>query len=164
MQADKGIPPARAEKGERAVALFEAAKGVLVLLLGFGVLSVVHKDVRAVAEELLLTFHLNPAHHFPSIFLDAAERLSDVRLWMIAALALAYAALRLIEAYGLWNGRRWAEWLAVASGSLYIPLEIDGIWHQPSSVRVSALALNIVVVAYIGWALWRKRVGGVTTP
>ena len=90
--------------------------------------------------------------------------MSDVRLWLIAALALAYAVLRLAEAYGLWFGRRWAEWLAVASGGIYIPLEISGIVEKLSWVRVGTLVLNIIVVAYIGWALWKKRAAATDGP
>ena len=40
------------DKGERVVAAFEAAKGLLVLLVGFGLLRVVNEDLQRVAEEL----------------------------------------------------------------------------------------------------------------
>jgi uncharacterized membrane protein (DUF2068 family) len=144
-------------KGERVVAAFEAAKGVLVLLVGFGLFAVVHQDLQTVAEELLRTFHLNPAKEFPRIFLEAAQRYSDVRLWMLAALALAYAALRLAEAYGLWRGYRWAEWFAVASGAIYNAPELYGVQQHASWVRIGALLVNIGIVAYIGRGLWRQR-------
>lgn len=147
----------RSVEGERLVALFEAAKGVVVLLVGFGLLAVVHQDVQTVAEELVHTFHLNPAKRYPRIFLDAADRYSDVRLWLLAALALGYAAMRLAEAYGLWFGRRWAEWFAVLTGGIYIGVEIDAVWHHVSWVRVGALVLNVGIVAYLGWALWQRR-------
>lgn len=144
-------------KGERLVAVFEAAKGLIVLLVGFGLLAVVHQDVQSVAEEFVRTFHLNPAKRYPRIFLEAAERYSDIRLWLLAALALGYAALRLAEAYGLWFGRRWAEWFAVLTGGFYILLEIDAVWNRVSWVRVGALVLNVAIVAYLGRALWRRR-------
>ncbi len=147
----------QAAKGERLVAVFEATKGILVLLVGFGLLAVVHQDVQSVAEELVHTFHLNPAKHYPRIFLEAADRYSDVRLWALAVLALGYAALRMAEAWGLWSGRRWAEWFAVASGAIYIAPEIYALWHRVSWVRVGALLVNVGIVAYIGWALWRRR-------
>jgi uncharacterized membrane protein (DUF2068 family) len=137
--------------------MFEAAKGVVVLLAGFGLLAVVHQDLQSVAEELVRTLHLNPAKHYPRIFLEAADRYSDVRMWALAALAIGYAALRLAEAYGLWFGRRWAEWFAVASGAIYIAPELYGVWQRVSWVRVGALMLNAGIVAYIGWALWRRR-------
>src|SRR6266542_5243662 len=34
---------------------------------------------------------------------------SDLRLWSLAALALAYSVVRLSEAYGLWHNRRSEE-------------------------------------------------------
>ena len=96
--------------------MFEAAKGTIVLLVGLGLLAVVHRDAQSAAEELVYTLHLNPAKRYPHIFLEAAERYSDVRLWLLAAAAFGYTALRLAEANGLWFGRRWAEWVAVLSG------------------------------------------------
>jgi uncharacterized membrane protein (DUF2068 family) len=66
--------------GVRVVAVFEAGKGLLVLAAGFGLLSVVHEDLYFVAVELVRHLHLNPANRSPRIFLDAAERMSDVRL------------------------------------------------------------------------------------
>jgi uncharacterized membrane protein (DUF2068 family) len=146
-------------QGERLVAVFEAAKGILVLLVGFGLLRVVHQDLESVAEQLVRTFHLDPTHRYPRIFLAVVDRFSDVKLWLLAAVALGYAAFRLIEAYGLWLGRRWAEWFAVASGGIYIPLEIYELFHRATWVKAGALALNVAIVAYIGWAMWRSRQG-----
>ena len=73
---------------------------------------------------MLTHFHLNAAKDYPSIFLDAARKLTDARRWTLAAMAAAYGTVRFIEAYGLWRERRWAEWLATGSGGLYIPFEI----------------------------------------
>ena len=99
--------------GIRAIALFEAAKGLLVLVAGLGLLSLVHRDVAALAERLVHFSHLNPASKYPHIFIDAAAGVTDVKLWMLAGGAGAYAVVRLVEAYGLWMGRAWAEWLAL---------------------------------------------------
>jgi len=139
--------------------VFEAAKGTIVLLVGLGLLAVVHRDAQSAAEELVYTLHLNPAKRYPHIFLEAAERYSDVRLWLLAAAAFGYAALRLAEAYGLWFGRRWAEWVAVLTGGFYVLLEIDAVWHGVSWVKVGALAVNVGIVAYLGSALWPRRGG-----
>ena len=146
-----------AARGERVVAAFEAGKGLLVLVVGFGLLAVVDEDIQVIAEELVRTLHLNPAKHLPRIFLEAVERAADTRLWVLAAFALSYATLRLVEAYGLWYGRRWAEWVAVASGSLYIPLEIYALTHRVSWLRAGTLVANIAIVGYIGFMLWRRR-------
>jgi len=148
-----------ADKGERVVAAFEAAKGTLVLLVGFGLLAFVDEDTQRLAEELVRTLHLNPAKHLPRIFLDAAERVADVRLWTLAAFAFAYSVLRLAEAYGLWFGKRWAEWFAVGSGALYIPFEAFALWERATWVRGATLTANIAIVAYVGLTLWRRQQG-----
>ncbi len=44
----------RHTKGLHIVALFEGTKGVLVLLAGFGLLSLIHKDVHEIAARLIL--------------------------------------------------------------------------------------------------------------
>src|SRR5260221_14732717 len=107
----------------RGVALFEGAKGALILLAGVGALALVHHDVQRVAEQLVGHLHLNPAKHYPRIFIDSAARLTDAHLWMLAAFAAAYCTIRFAEAYGLWHGRRWAEWLAAGSGGPSLPVE-----------------------------------------
>jgi uncharacterized membrane protein (DUF2068 family) len=130
----------------RSVAIFEAAKGAVVLLAGFGVLSLLHRDIRVAAAALVGRLHLNPAHRFESSFIEAAARVTDTGLWMIASAGFLYALFRFLEAYGLWSGRRWAEWLAVVSGGLYLPLEIYELVQRYTWVRVSAVIVNLIVV------------------
>ena len=150
--------------GVRVIAAFEATKGLLILLAGLGLLSIVHEDVQQIAENIVGHFHLNPASRYPRIFLELADRLADVRLWALATMALAYAGLRLIEAYGLWHGRRWAEWLAVASGAIYVPVEIYELFSGVTPLKVGTLALNIAIVAYMGRTLWVARRGAAVAP
>ena len=108
----------------RAVALLEAAKGALVLLAGFGALSLIHQDAQRLAEQLVGHLHLNPASRYPRIFVDTAAHLTDARLSLFATLAATYALVRGVEGYGLWRHRRWAEWFAAVSGGIYIPFEL----------------------------------------
>ncbi len=147
--------------GVRVVATFEAAKGGLVLVVGFGLLALVHHDVQAIAEQWVGHFHLNPASRFPRIFLDAAAATTDARLWLFACAALGYAGVRLIEAYGLWHERRWAEWFAVASSGLYMPIELFELWEGVTWVNLSLLMVNGAIVAYMSYALrqTKRRVG-----
>ena len=44
----------RLRGGVRMVAAFEASKGILILLAGFGLLSLVHHDVQQLAEDIRL--------------------------------------------------------------------------------------------------------------
>ncbi len=137
------------------MAAFEAAKGCLILLAGFGLLALVHHDLQAMAEHLVRRFHLNPASHYPRIFIDAAGAVTDSRLWLLASAALGYATARIIEAYGLWRERRWAEWFAVVTGAIYVPIEIYGLLHRVTWAKISLLVVNAAIVAYMSYALWQ---------
>jgi uncharacterized membrane protein (DUF2068 family) len=148
---------AHSKKGLRIVSLFEAAKGALVLIAGFGLLTLVHKDLHSVAEQLVRHLHLNPASHYPRIFIDAADKLTDVRLWAIALSALAYSAVRFAEAYGLWTARQWAEWFGLLTGAMYIPVELFEVVREATWPRVTVLIVNSGVVTYLAYVILQSR-------
>jgi len=139
--------------------MFEAAKGMLILLAGFGALSLIHHDLEQLAEELVRHLHLDPASHYPRIFIAAADRVSDTRLWLLAALAFGYAVMHLVQGYGLWRRQRWAAWLAIVAAASYVPLEVYGLLHGLSKIKVGTLVVNIVIVLYMGYELWHSRRG-----
>ena len=144
-------------RGVRLVAVFEAAKGVLVLSAGFGLLSLVHHDLQATAERLVRHSHMNPAHHYPRIFIEAASRTNDSRLRSLAVLAFLYAAVRFIEAYGLWRIRVWAEWFAIIAGSLFLPIEVYEMFRRATWTRGIVLLINLGIVVYLVAVLLANR-------
>jgi uncharacterized membrane protein (DUF2068 family) len=153
--AEEKAPP-HVHPAIRTIAIVEAAKGALVFLVGFGLLSLIHRDVEHFAERLVVHAHLNPASHIPKIFLEAASRTTDAHLWAYAALAAAYGIVRLVEGYGLWRERRWAEWLAALSAGIYIPFEVWHVMHRHGWISVAALILNILIVAVMVNALQKR--------
>ena len=152
---DLPVNPTR--RALQAVALFEAVKGAIVFGAGFGLLALLHRDVRHIAESLVTRLHIDPERHYAGVFLDAASRVTDAHLWGLAALALAYSVLRGAEAYGLWLSRRWAAWLGAAGGAIYVPIEVYELWHKPSIVKAATLVFNIAVVVFLVWTLKRRR-------
>jgi uncharacterized membrane protein (DUF2068 family) len=145
--------------GIRLVALFEGAKGALILLAGFGLLALGHRDLQVVADELVRRFHLNPAQHYPRIFIEAAGKTTDTRLWLLAGAALLYAMFRFVEACALWRERRWAGWFAAATGAIYVPLEIVELFRGITWVKLATIIVNLGIVAFMTWTLWRSRGG-----
>jgi uncharacterized membrane protein (DUF2068 family) len=143
--------------GLRVVAAVEATKGLLILAVGAGFFSLVHRDVQAVAEHVVRALHMNPASHTPRVFLDLAEKLTSTRLQLLALGATAYATLHLVEAYGLWRARRWAEWLTVVAGGFYIPFELYELWIRASWLKAALLAVNVVIVIYLIRELRRPK-------
>jgi uncharacterized membrane protein (DUF2068 family) len=151
------VPSSPAYKALKPIAVFEAFKGAIVLIAGFGLLSFLGRDAEDLAEKLVHRMHLDPANHYPQIFIHAMAEVTNTRLWLMAGFAALYAAVRFAEAYGLWHGRRWAEWLAALSGSVYVPVEIYQLLARITWARVGALVLNLIVVAYMVWLLTESR-------
>lgn len=132
-----------------AVALLEAAKGALIIAVGFGLLALIHQDVQARAEEIIRHFHLNPASSIPRIFLEAASKADGGRLDLLALGAFSYAAVRFAEAWGLWRGRPWAEWLGIVSGSIYLPIEVYELFASVTPIKLGIFLVNAVVVSVL---------------
>jgi uncharacterized membrane protein (DUF2068 family) len=75
-----------------------------------------------------------------------------------AAFAGLYATVRFIEAYGLWRLRAWAEWFAIVSGSIYVPIEIYEVFKHVTWLRVTVLIVNLVIVAYLVYVrVWMRK-------
>lgn len=137
----------------RTIALFEASKGILVLGASLALFRFVNADWQAYAETLVRHLHLNPANHYPRILLHWAGNITEPRLMALAFGAMFYAAIRLLEAYGLWLGRHWAIVLGMASAGLYLPFEILELLAHFSWLGFAVFAANIVIVAI----LWRHH-------
>lgn len=146
-----------AHKALRPIALFEAFKGTIILVAGFGLLGFMGRDNEAFAEELIRHLHLNPAHHYPHIFITAMAQQDDSRILMLAGFAGLYAAMRFAEAYGLWHERRWAEWLAALSSGVYVPIEVYELAYRANWFKFGTLVLNLVILAYMVWLLTENR-------
>jgi Predicted membrane protein len=142
-------PPRRQRRVLQAVATFEFFKGIFVVLMGICALLLVHKDAWLIAESLLALFHINTDRHSAQLFLDFADNVTDARLWAAARIAFLYSGLRFAEAYGLWKCRTWAEWVALVSGTLLLPLEVRELFRGVTLLRCSLLVGNVAVVLYM---------------
>jgi uncharacterized membrane protein (DUF2068 family) len=141
----------------RAVAALEFFKGVFVVLMGICAIALVHKDAWLIAERLLSRLHVSTDRRSAQIFLDFADSVTDARLWAAVRIAFAYAALRFTEAYGLWNARTWAEWVALVSGTLLLPLEVRQLFRGITFFRSALLVGNLAIVFYMLYIILENR-------
>src|SRR5512136_3487953 len=105
--------PERPPLALRSIALFEAAKGLLALAAACGVLSLRHTDLHVATDAFLLRHGIDPERHYTRLFIESVAKATNHHAGEIAALAFVYALIRLVEGYGLWQGKHWAEWFAV---------------------------------------------------
>ncbi len=138
-----------AKNGVRAIAIYEAFKGVIALLAGFGLLALINRDLADFAEDLVSVLHLNSEGRLAHRIVETITKLNSSNIKVFFVIALVYATKQFVEAYGLWRLRAWAEWLAIFSGVIYIPVEIYELIHKPTFTRAGILIVNVAVVVYL---------------
>ena len=67
-------PPATRASGRH---LFEFAKGVFVILMGYCAIALVQKDVWVIAESLFALFHIGKTAESAQVFLDFADNVTE---------------------------------------------------------------------------------------
>jgi uncharacterized membrane protein (DUF2068 family) len=89
---------------------------------------------------------------------EHALTLSSHSITLLALGAAGYAAIEVVEAVGLWLGKRWGEYFAAVATSIGLPLEVYDLSHKVTATALVLLAVNIALVAYL---LITKRLFGI---
>jgi uncharacterized membrane protein (DUF2068 family) len=150
----------------RLLALERGIRGILLVALAYGVykfegsqdsLQRVFDDylprLRPVAEHAGVDLQSTG----PVRLIEKALTANPHTLTLVSLGVLAYGALELLEAVGLWLMKRWGEYVAVVGTAVFIPLEVYELLERVTWLRVLAFALNVFAVVYI---LWTKRLFG----
>lgn len=143
----------------RSIAFFEAVKGGLVLAAVCGLLSLRNTDLQAATDAFLLKHGINPERHYMRLFIEGVARATNHHVGQIAGIAFVYAVVRFVEAYGLWRERHWAEWFAVISAGIYLPLELTHFGRHPSSFNAGVIVVNMLIILYLATLLCQQRAG-----
>lgn len=136
-------------KAIRAIAIFEMVKGFIGLAVGITLILLLHRDLAAIADDVLSYLHIDPTGHFAQMFVERASKINESNILLFVALAFVYTIVRFVEAYGLWRLRTWAEWFAIISGMIYLPVEIYEIFQKPTVFRFVVFIFNVALVAYL---------------
>jgi uncharacterized membrane protein (DUF2068 family) len=154
----------------RLIALDRVVHFIVLAALGIGIIlfAANQKDLRG--DYLRLLNSLQSSVGFVSsrhgIFREITHLVSlqTIKLYLLGSAFSAYAAINAVEAFGLWREKRWAEYLTFVEVTLLLPLEIYELTGTISPLKISALVVNVAVMAYLLWAhrLFGFRGGGRT--
>lgn len=150
--------PGRVPLVIRLIATGKLVKGAGFLVLAVCLGRLVHApDVEAWVAAFLDHIHIDPDGRHAQRAIAWISSMPHQRLVAVAAGAYAWSVLYLIEGFGLWFDRPWAEWLTTIGTALFIPVEAIHLWHKPTIGIAVVLAINLAVTAYLGRRLWLRR-------
>ena len=142
----------RAHPGLHAIALIEMGKGVLALLVAGAIATLGASRIDDAIDRLAALSHFDAIHR---ALATVASDINPASVHLVVAAIIAYAALRLIEGWGLWRGRAWASWLGAVSVALYLPFDLYASVRHPGWIAFVVLAVNLAVL----WILARDLLG-----
>ena len=135
--------------GLAVIAVFKVVKGLLLLLLGLGLLKLMHAEIATLFSLLIEALHLNADSRFIHTLALKVDALQPNSVLLAGLISLGYAGILLVEGVGLWLEFTWAAYLTVVSTGLLLPFELYEVIEQVSMLRVGVLLLNLIIVAYL---------------
>lgn len=137
------------QTGLAAIAVFKLVKGMLLLLVGLGLLKLMHADIATLFSRLIEALHLNADSRIIHALVLKVDTWQPHSVLVAGLVSLGYAGMLLLEGIGLWLERSWAAYLTVISTSLLLPFELYEVIDRVSMLRVGVLLLNLVIVFYL---------------
>ncbi len=154
-------------RGLMLIGVMKLLKGVGLLVLGVGVLSLLHRDaeetIRHWAEFLRVDTHARLVDHV----LEKVGGISPRTMRRLGIGTLLYAAVFGTEGVGLLLAKPWAEYMTTGVTTSFLPLEVYEFCVHPSVVKAIVILINVAVVIYLLLEIRRRRASlrpPVTTP
>jgi uncharacterized membrane protein (DUF2068 family) len=139
------------------IAIFKFLKGSALLLVTFGALHFLHRDIAAEIAHWVDLLRIDPHNHYILWLMEKLTKVDETNLREFSVGTFFYSALFFTEGTGLALRKRWAEYLTIISTSSLLPVEIYEIYDAPSIPKFVVLLVNLAVVAYLVWELRRPR-------
>ncbi len=124
-------------------------KGLLFVLLAFGVFKLMNQDLPAEFEKLIRWMNLDPEKEIFSKLEDKIATITPGNIRWLASGTLLYGLLSLVEGVGLIFRLRWVGWLVAGESALLIPYEIYKLMLGFSWLVFAVLVINIWIVWYL---------------
>ena len=139
------------------IGLFKLVKGVGLLILGIGLLRLLHRDVASSVTHWIEVLRLDPDNRYIHRALVRVFRVTPKQLKELSAGTFIYAGVFLTEATGLLMRKHWAEYVTLISTTLFIPLEVYEIYRRFTVVKAGVFAINVAIVVYLAIRIKRRR-------
>ncbi len=142
-------PPSGRAPTLYAIIAVKLLKGILLLLFGLGVLSLVGENLNARLDSFLRWIHLDPENQFFAELGRRLQRITPANLRGVAIGTMLYSLFSLVEGVGLLFRLRWVGWVVIGECLFFIPIEVYDLVQGFSTTVFVILLLNILIVWYL---------------
>jgi uncharacterized membrane protein (DUF2068 family) len=133
------------------IGTFKILEGLLFVLLGFGVVRLLHRDIGDLLVRAAMSLRLDPESRFINILLEKVQLLTPHKMRLISAGIFLKASLDFVEGIGLALEKAWAEWLTIGLTASFLPWEIFELLRHFTWVKVAITFVNVLVLLYLLW-------------
>src|SRR5262249_25458998 len=158
--SSSGRASSMAHEGRRAlrvIAVYKLLKSAGLLFVAFAAFGLVRPRHLQAFSDWLTNLPLRHGHGFLVHLIERLFELGPRKFLAIGIAACIYATVFLIEGWGLWREKRWAEYLTTIVTASLIPFEIWEIEQHVTWVKVTAFVANVAIVVYLIYLLRRQR-------
>jgi uncharacterized membrane protein (DUF2068 family) len=141
--------PSSPRNGVLIIGAFKLLKGLLLLAIGIGALSLLHENVVAGVTHWVNVLGVDPDNHFVHKLIGKLWTVDEKKLIEISAGTFFYAALMFTEGVGLLLQKRWAEYLTIFATASFMPLEVYELIKHFSITKIAVILVNAVIVWYL---------------
>jgi uncharacterized membrane protein (DUF2068 family) len=131
----------------RLIAAIKFMKVALLMVVAAGAAAAADDGARRVVFGVLRGLHVDADGRYIHRVVAGAAGLRPQQLRQISFAAVFYAGLFALEGVGLWYARRWAEYVTIVSTATLLPLEGIELFRGITSPRLTALLVNLAIVA-----------------
>jgi uncharacterized membrane protein (DUF2068 family) len=141
----------------RVIAAYKLVKALGLVIVATAAFDLVQSARVEALAEWIVQLPVHQGHPYAVALIARLLGLGPRKFLAIGAAACIYAALFVVEGWGLWREKRWAEYLTVIVTASLIPLELWEIHHHFTWLKVLALTLNAAIVWYLVHLLRQPR-------
>jgi uncharacterized membrane protein (DUF2068 family) len=147
---------AHSHRALKFIAAFKLVKALGLIIVAVAAFDFVQsRHVVALADWVTqLPFH--QGHRFAVEMVDKLLGFGPRKFLAIGTVACIYATVFVVEGWGLWREKRWAEYLTVIVTASLIPFEAWEIFQHFTWLKIFALVLNVAIVWYLIYVLREK--------
>ena len=138
------------------IGLFKLVKAISLLIVGIGLLKLLHRDVEATVLHWVEMLRVDPENRYIHRALLRIFNVTPKQLKELSVGTFVYAGLFLTEGLGLLSHKPWAEYLTLVTTGLFIPLELFEIAEHFTWAKVAITLINALIVIYLAARLKRR--------